>query len=330
MALIWTMTQAESRSLMSKINPIFVLGSFVAACSVKVSRFPGPGESVLADGFTLEPGGKGFNCAAALRRLGVPIDGLFAAGSDLFAELASAAFARMDVPAHALRRFAGATGAGVGLVDPSGENVIAVYPGANSLLSPDDVAQTRDRIEQSRFVLAQFEIGDAPIAAAFAVASARGVATVLNPSPYRAIAEEIWSATDILVVNETEAEHLARDRNAGLDDNAPDRHGRWTPVARALLAAGLTTVVITFGRHGASAWSGPLHVHQPAFAVECVDTIGAGDAFLAGFLADLWYGNGMSMALRSGGGCGALATTQCGLLNALPDRPMLEAFLKIA
>jgi ribokinase len=313
---------------MSNANPIFVLGSFVAACSVKVGRFPRPGESVLADGFTLEAGGKGFNCAAALRKLDVAVDGLFATGDDFFADFAAAAFARMDVPAHALRRFAGATGAGVGLVDPSGENVIAVYPGANGLLSPDDVAKVRDRIRQSRFVVAQFEIADAPIAAAFAAAKEFGVATVLNPSPYRVIAGDIWSATDTLVVNETEAGQLAGDWNASLDETARDRHGRWAPVARALLAGGLSTLVVTFGQHGASAWSGAHAIHQPAFAVECVDTIGAGDAFLAGFLAEIWTGNGMPMALRSAAACGALATTRCGLLDALPDRPMLAAFLQ--
>ena len=49
---------------------VFVVGSFVVACSVKVARLPRAGESLAASAFVAEPGGKGFNLALALHRLG--------------------------------------------------------------------------------------------------------------------------------------------------------------------------------------------------------------------------------------------------------------------
>ncbi|MFD1333811.1 PfkB family carbohydrate kinase, partial [Methylopila musalis] len=70
---------------------IFVLGSFVAACSAKVAAPPRAGECVAADAFLLEAGGKGFNLAAACRRLGAEVDGLFAVGEDALAAVAEPA-----------------------------------------------------------------------------------------------------------------------------------------------------------------------------------------------------------------------------------------------
>ena len=54
-------------------RPVFVLGSFVIACSAKVPRFPRPGEALAADIVTIEPGGKGFNLAIMARRLGMAV-----------------------------------------------------------------------------------------------------------------------------------------------------------------------------------------------------------------------------------------------------------------
>ena len=71
---------------MVSFAPVFVLGSFVAACSAKVARLPVAGESLFASNFVLEPGGKGFNLAAGTRRLGLATDGLLAIGDDLFAD----------------------------------------------------------------------------------------------------------------------------------------------------------------------------------------------------------------------------------------------------
>jgi ribokinase len=87
--------------------------------------------------------------------------------------------------------------------------MIAVYPGANALLSARrDRARRSPRIAASSAVVTQFEIGDGPIAAAFAAARRHGVRTILNPSPYRPIASAILGATDLLVVNATEAAAL--------------------------------------------------------------------------------------------------------------------------
>jgi ribokinase len=308
--------------------PIFVLGSFVAACSVKVERLPQPGETLSACSFTLEAGGKGFNVAAAARRLGAEVSGLIAAGEDLLGGLAAPALAAAGLPADMLRRLPGPSGAGVGIVDEHGENAIAVFSGANARLSADDVGACGDRLDAARFVIAQFEVGDAPIAAAFARGRIAGALAILNPSPYRAIDPAILANTDVLVVNRLEAEALRRAFELP-DPEASERPAEgWRPLALHLFAAGVELLVITLGAGGALAFprNGDPRF-QPQFPVDSVDAIGAGDAFLGAFVAALAQDAPLEAALRDGAACGALATTRIGVADALPTRAQLIDFL---
>lgn len=301
---------------------IFVLGSFVVACTVKVERLPSAGESLRAQGFNIEAGGKGFNGAVAGRRLGAEVDGLFAVGDDLFAPLAEAAVAAADLPPQVLVRVAGATGAGVGFIGPDGQNCIAVHPAANDRLSAAHVADAASRIAAAQLVLAQFETGDAPIAAGFAIARHAGATTILNPSPWRPIAPDIASTADVIVVNEPEAAELAGRPAAGmgLDD--------WRRAFDPLHDLGVEAVVVTRGARGAACFQrGRPPLEQAGFRVAAVDAVGAGDAFLAGLATALGAGRGWPESLRSACACGALATTRFGLLSALPDQAALEAFL---
>lgn len=304
---------------------IFVLGSFVVACTVKVDRLPMAGESLRGLDFNLEAGGKGFNGAVAARRLGAEVDGLLAVGDDLFAPLAAAAVADADLPPQIVVRVAGATGAGVGFVGPDGQNCIAVHPAANDRLSAAHVAGAASRIADAQLVLAQFEIGDAPIAAGFAMARRAGAVTILNPSPWRPIAPELASNTDVIVVNELEAAELARGSaaGAGLVD--------WRTAFAPIYDLGVGTVVVTRGAHGAACFRrGCEPLEQAAFQVAALDAVGAGDAFLAGLAMALGAGRSWQESLRLACACGALATTQFGLLSALPNQAILQDFLASA
>ncbi len=280
-----------------------------------------------AESCFIEAGGKGLNIAAGARRLGATVDGLLAIGDDLFSTLAEAALDKADLPLGMLVRQTGATGTGVGFIDKNGENCIAVFPGANALLSARHVAQAGARLTQARLVIAQYEIGDEPIEAAFTAARRSGCLTILNPSPYRAITRQILSAADIIIVNAVEASQLGRDLGM------PDHHGNrdvnfYQPLAQTLLGAGVGTLIVTFGANGAVAWrNGGPAVYQPAFEVEAVDTIGAGDAFTAGLATSLSENRPFEDCLRWGAAAGACTAAALGVLDALPRRPAIEALL---
>jgi ribokinase len=295
--------------------PVFVMGSFVAACSVKVARLPLPGESLAASAFVLEAGGKGFNLAFGTRRLGIRVDGLLAIGNDLFAGLAVSALRRAGLNPDMLVHFEGATGAGVGFIDAAGENCLAVYPGANAKLSGQDVRQAAPRIQAAKLLLAQFEIGDEPIECAFGLARQSGATTLLNPSPYREIAN-----TSILVVNRVEAGCLAAQYGLGAETAEA-----MTELAALLFSKGVEALVVTLGAEGALSWERQASLHcQPPFPVEAVDTLGAGDAFIAAFAAGVIDGHGLPECVRRGAAAGAHATTRLGVFDALPTSAELE------
>ncbi|MFP2343282.1 aminoimidazole riboside kinase [Enterobacter ludwigii] len=87
-------------------------------------------------------------------------------------------------------------------------------------------------------------------------------------------------------------------------------------------------VLVTQGKEGVIAWHDGTVKHYPATPVECVDTTGAGDAFVAGLLYGLACAGSIdshdlprviALAQR----CGALATTAKGAMTALPYHPQL-------
>lgn len=310
---------------MNRSASLFVLGSFVVACSAKVSRLPQPGESLSAEAFTAEAGGKGFNLAVGARRLGASVDGIFAIGTDLFSQLAEAAFAQAGLSSAMLRRIGPKTGSGIGFTDARGENCLAVYPGANALLTGRHIGLVRQALEEAGLVLAQFETGDEPILEAFALARRAGVPTLLNPSPYRPIDPLILEHTTILVLNQVEAVRMAEALGIQGLPMSPSSRDR---LAAALMERGVEMVVVTLGANGAHAYGkGAAPVHRPSFAVEVVDTLGAGDAFTAGFAADLVDGCSVEESLRTGAACGAIVCTRLGVFDALPTRAELDAFL---
>ena len=310
---------------MDQTASLFVLGSFVVACSAKVSHLPQPGESLRAEAFTVEPGGKGFNLALGTRRLGAAVDGIFSIGTDLFSQLARSAFAQAGLSPAMLRQVDAKTGSGIGFTDAHGENCLAVCPGANLHLSKQDIRSVGQAVRGAGLVLAQFEIGNEPILAAFALAREAGVRTLLNPSPYRPVDIRILENTSILVLNQVEAAQLAeslgfraQEALEGLDD-----------MAAKLLEQGPELIVVTLGSAGAVAYRrGVPPLHQVAFAINAVDTLGAGDAFTAGLAVGLLQCRPLSECLQQAAACGAIVCMEVGVFDALPGVEELNFFLQ--
>jgi len=94
--------------------------------------------------------------------------------------------------------------------------------------------------------------------------------------------------------------------------------------------------VVTQGRAGCTYFTAEADGHVPGFAVQPVDTTGAGDGFVAGMLAGLlegdltWDREVITKALCLGNAVGALATTQLGAIPSLPTMKEAKALLQRA
>ncbi len=95
-------------------------------------------------------------------------------------------------------------------------------------------------------------------------------------------------------------------------------------IVKALAASGPAQVVLKLGARGAlAALDGEL-VRVPAHQVVAVDTVGAGDAFVGGYLAELLLGADPLTRLRTASACGAFAVTVPGDWEGLPTRRDLQ------
>ena len=321
---------------------VFVLGNFVQACCWHVQRLPVAGETFEASALHVEPGGKGLNVAIGLRRLGAQVDTLIGCGSDAAADGLLALLAREGIPAVHVHRLPGHSGWGAGLIAADGRNAIAVYPGANALLTAEHVHLAGPELAAAQLVYGQFETALAAVAEAFTMVHPRGVMTVLNPSPWRAPPDVLRHTTDTLIVNEVEAMHLLG-RPAPLHGPAIDCAAEVRGALRSLAGAwpGLRRLVVTLGERGAlgfersgrgrsaaaSTWAG---WHVPARRVRSVDTVGAGDAFASGYCAAVLAGEPMAQALVWGNVCGAQLAAHAGVLDVLPGRGWLQRALRAA
>jgi ribokinase len=121
---------------------VTVLGSLNTDISVPVPHLPGPGETVLAAGAaSIGTGGKGANQAVAAARLGAATRMVGCCGDDEFGGRLRDALAAEGIDVAGLRTVPGAaSGLALITVDPAGENVIAVAPGANGLAGEVEVA----------------------------------------------------------------------------------------------------------------------------------------------------------------------------------------------
>lgn len=278
-----------------------MVGSTNVDRTVAVTRLPAPGETALGDALVVSPGGKGANAAAAAARAGAPVVFVSAVGADAdgHAAIATLRAEGVGVEAVAVRDDA-PTGAALIVTDAAGANLIAVAPGANARLDPDDVARSLAQLTDADVVLVSAEISDAAIVAAVRTGTERGAATVLDPAPARPALLEAARIGTILTPNESEAAELA-----GCDDPAD--------AARRLAAVTGRPVVVTLGEAGCLVADGRgVSRHPAAHAEAIVDSVGAGDAFAGGLAAALAGGDTLEIAVAAALRAAALSLAHAG------------------
>ncbi len=299
---------------------IVVIGSANTDLVARVPSFPAPGESKMADEFHITPGGKGANQAVAAVRAGADVTFVGRLGDDDFGRrrLDELRCAGVDCT---YVRLTHNTHSGVALIaiEPSGENLIVVAPGANMCVSERDVTEARNALAGADCLLLQLEIPHETVYHALRVARKEGVTTILNPAPAPSepLPDDVWPHIDYLTPNQTEMAALTSDLNA------PDAES----AARALLARGVGAVIMTLGAHGAHCLTPDMDEVVPAFEVEAVDTVGAGDAFAAGLGCALAEGRPLLEAVRFANAAAALSVTGSGAQESMPERHEIEELL---
>lgn len=253
---------------------LFVIGSLNIDAAISVERHPAPGETVLGGDARKAWGGKGANQAVTAARVSAgSTDVLFVGrvGDDADGYAYRQRLSALGIDVAALRVTPDApTGSAVIVVSRDGENMIVVSSGANSRLTARDLPDA-EALRPGDVVLLTLEVPVDVVERASEVAAAAGARFVLNFSPFLDLPDAIIARADPIVVNEHEAEQLAR------------RYGQ------------LPSVLVTRGAHG-SEWNGHRVPSVPGIAV--VDTTGAGDAYCGALALRLAAGDDRQTAMR--------------------------------
>jgi ribokinase len=292
---------------------IVVVGSINMDLVTLAPRFPSPGETLLGSRFLTAHGGKGANQAVAAARLGASVSMVGALGRDAFGNQLHAGLAYEGIDLYHVARLDDEGSGTASITVAAGENQIIVVPAANARVTPAQVEAARASIAQADAVLVQLEIPLDTVEATLRLARREDVPAILNPAPAQELPAEWLQLASYLTPNQHE---LATALNA---DAAMD--------FRELMRRAPCPVVLTRGGEGA--WyrdaTHPEPMHQPGFAVEVIDSTGAGDTFngaLAVFLQE-----GLPQAVRKACAAAALSVTKLGAQGGMPTAREVEALL---
>ena len=296
---------------------VAVVGSVNQDLVLDVERFPDPGETVLGRGLARGGGGKGANQAVAAARLGRRVALVGRIGDDADGTWLWEALAGEGLDLSALVTTAeGPTGLAVIEVDPSGENRIVVTPGANHLVTIDDLDRAAAVLDGAAVILAQLEV-PVEVIEALARRPRRG-RLVLNPAP--ALPVDL-AGVDVVVPNRTELAVLVGAEPAvGIDEVVDQLRSLADPPDGAVVTLGSEGALVVEGLAGGR----PRIEAVPARPVTAVDTTGAGDAFCGGVADALCGGADLVEAARWATVVAAAAVTRPGAWSALPRRAELS------
>jgi ribokinase len=298
---------------------VVIFGSINMDLVVRTPRLPAPGETLTGHTFFTASGGKGANQAVACARLGAHARMLGRVGDDVFGATLRDNLRGYGVDVSGVGESHGPSGVAAIAVDDAAENTIVIVAGANGTVGAEDLALLENALADATVLLLQLEVPIAAVVAAAQAARRRGVTVLLDPAPARELPAELYSATDIITPNESEAAALVGFTMKGRQDAEQ--------AGRVLLDRGVRAAVIKMGSLGAYWTDGARDGFAPAFRVEAVDTVAAGDAFNGGLATALDAGLPLEQAIRWGMAAGALSVTKPGAQQSMPTRAELVSLL---
>jgi ribokinase len=305
---------------MAKRPKIAVVGSANIDLTTFTNQFPKPGETIFGQRFDLGFGGKGANQAVAARLCGAEVFMVARVGDDLFGPATVENFRKQGIDTTHVKQVEGlSSGVAPIFVEPNGQNRILVVKGANDALKPADVDAAAETLKAADCIVLQFEIPLETVYYTIGFARQHGIRCILNPAPAQPVDLSALNGLDYFVPNESEAETIIGQPVRNVEDAGK--------CAEKLVNGGIRQVIITLGGNGSLLASGDGSEHVPPFAVNSVDSSGAGDAFIGSFAVFLADGVPEKEAVRRANLYAALSTTGIGTQKSFYDRAHFEVEL---
>lgn len=310
---------------MKSLCEVYCVGNAVADVLARpVDHLAPAGTSQPLEDVVLGPGGNSINTAISLARLGVSVRVAAAVGNDRFGQFIRDRLRAEGIDDTGLVTLPGAkTSTSIVLVEASGERRFLHLRGVNAFYSGQNldwgkVEGAKVFHYASAFAIPAFDASS--LQPALKRARQLGCLTSINicwdvRGGWLKTLQPALAYTDFIFPNRDEGRQLTGESEpAG--------------IAACLRGLGVKTVIVKLGAAGCYVESAEGTFTAPGYAVQPVDTTGAGDCFAAGFLAAICRGQPLSLAARYANAAGALATLGLGGADSAPTRSQVEDFLR--
>ncbi|MEG2653560.1 MAG: ribokinase, partial [Ruthenibacterium sp.] len=269
-----------------------------------------------------EDGGKGSNVSVALGRLGLSTAYIGKVGNDPWGDLGQKWMNDAGVDTTYLYRTDEvATGTGLILIGPDGQNAVIDGDSSSAKLTLEEVTAALDAMKDARMFVAGLEIREDLVLAATRYAKSLGMITALNPSPLPEKPMGRLEFVDYLFINEIEGKYIL---NVPQDTEIAPR----AMLEKVRESYGCEHVIMTMGSEGSAVLSGSDYwTVAPTKVAKIVNTAGAGDGFLAASVAQLLLGKSLREATEWASKYAALSITIEGTIPAYRPMDEVERFI---
>ena len=298
---------------------VLIIGSSNMDLNIYSQRFPKPGETVTGGVYKQFLGGKGANQAVASVRSGSKTIffgkvGIDAFGNDMISQLENEG---VNIE-YVIRDPHESSGVAFILIDETGENMISVAPGANFKLTPEEVQANSEVIKNAKCLIVQMEIPIETIEEIFKIAKQGEVIKILNPAPLKPIRLSILNNIDIIIPNEGEL--LQLHSLLKLKELVGNSKDRIIQASKDISMFGIKTIITTLGNKGCILYDAVEDkiTEVPAFKVQAIDTVGAGDCFNGVVASKLCQGENILTSVKYATVAASIAITRQGAQASMP------------
>lgn len=315
---------------MGKFGPIdvIVLNSHGVGQVCHIKRFPRRGETLEATNWHVEEdGGKGATVSVALGRLGVSTGYIGKVGYDPWGDMGDQWMSESGVDTtYMYRDHSVSTGTGLILIEEDNTNTIIDGDSACQALTWEETHAAIDAMKEAKVFITGFGMPFKKALDGAKIAKEEyGMTTFCNVSPLPSGDMGDLSYLDYMVLNDVEARTAC---DLPEDSDEPMRN-----IAEKLRKKfNCKGVIITCNSEGSVILDGKEYWKISPTPVKAVDTIGAGDGYLAAVAANLVWGKSMKEATEWASKYAAYKVTRPGSMTrrpgcGYPQKEEVDAFM---
>lgn len=298
---------------------IYVLGSINTDMVAAVPYMPENGETLSANKFFINCGGKGANQAIAIAKLGGKVAMIGKVGRDANGEVLLRNLKDNGVDAGFVTYADCPSGIAMIIVE-NGDNRIILSAGANYAVTKSDVDDGLRGAVPGDVLIMQLEIPMEIVNYAAKRAKEKGMTVILNPAPAKELPVSLTENVDIICPNESEAKILT---GIEIEDDVT-----LALAVKALYKKGVKSVVLTMGAKGAYVTSGNTITPIPPRKVTPVDTTGAGDTFIGALAVKLTENEDIVSAGKFASYAGSITITREGASSSIPTLEEVKSLMQ--